>query len=127
MSTKHSRQRDAILENLRGRYDHPVADELYRDLKQDIPSLSLGTLYRNLALLSSEGIILKLSCGSADRFDGNPNPHYHLVCESCGGVFDLPLEPMPELDVAAESSFDGRVHSHSLTFYGLCSSCSENK
>ncbi len=124
-TVKHSHQRDAIIANLRSRYDHPSADELYGDLKRELPALSLATLYRNLALLEQRGEILRLTCPSADRFDGNPKPHYHLLCESCSRLFDLELAHFDELDEIADAAFPGEVHSHILTFVGICQSCKD--
>ena len=60
---RYSRQREAILENLKNRYDHPTAMELYLSVREDIPNLSLGTLYRNLTLLRDSGKIISLTLG----------------------------------------------------------------
>ena len=60
-ATKRSKQRDAIINFLMTRKDHPTADTIYVNIKEEFPNISLGTVYRNLALLSSRGDILKLS------------------------------------------------------------------
>ena len=60
---KYSRQREALLTELRSRYDHPTAEDLYVSLRKVMPNYSLGTVYRNLADLSAEGIILKITSG----------------------------------------------------------------
>ena len=57
---KYSRQREAILEALILRHDHPTADTLYRALREDLPHISLGTVYRNLNLLTELGKIRKI-------------------------------------------------------------------
>ena len=76
---RQSKKRDAIREILLASYDHPSAEEIYRRLKPDIPDLSLGTVYRNLAALSVSGEILSLSVGDGfEHFDGNAAPHAHL-------------------------------------------------
>ena len=67
--TKHSKQRDAIISELCQRYDHPTAEELYLALKMKMPNLSLGTVYRNLNMLSEDGTIQKISVGRADHAD----------------------------------------------------------
>ena len=126
MSMKYSRQREMILNNLCSRTDHPTADELYLDLKEALPSLSLGTLYRNLALLSDNGTILKFHCGNADRFDGNNCLHYHLICESCNRLFDIEHSPLSELDSMFSKNFKGKINSHLLVFYGLCEKCNQS-
>ena len=87
MSTlKSSKQRDAVLENLQSRYDHPTAEDVFLAVREVIPSISLATVYRNLKLLESEGIILKIPTGDSDRFDGHTHGHYHLTCLNCRGV-----------------------------------------
>lgn len=123
--TKRSRQREAILSELRGRTDHPTAEALYFSLKEEMPNLSLGTVYRNLSLLSEEGIVLKLSCGGADHFDGNTAQHYHFLCNGCGRLYDLPMPVFEELDRQAQAYLPGSVDYHRLTFYGTCQSCTE--
>lgn len=70
---RYSRQREAILENLKNRYDHPTAMELYLSVREDIPNLSLGTLYRNLTLLRDSGKIISLTLGGEEHFDANTN------------------------------------------------------
>ena len=44
---KYSRQRELILNSLRNRTDHPTADVLYKDLKNDMPAIGIATVYRN--------------------------------------------------------------------------------
>ena len=68
---KRSRQRDAILAFLKTRKDHPTADTVYMSVREEFPNISLGTVYRNLTLLTDLGMIQKLSMGAGvpDRFD----------------------------------------------------------
>ena len=84
---KRSRQREAIRQCLTGRYDHPTAETVYMSIKDEFPNISLGTVYRNLSLLSDLGEIQKITVsGGPDRFDGNPAPHYHCnrqVWQNC--------------------------------------------
>ena len=73
---KYSRQRESIKEFLMTRKDHPTADVVYENVKKIYPNISLGTVYRNLSLLSDLGEIQKLSSfGGADHFDGCVIPH----------------------------------------------------
>ena len=75
---KRSKQRESIKKFLISRYDHPTAETVYMNIKEEFPNISLGTVYRNLSLLADIGEIQKLSTGiGPDRFDGNPKPHYH--------------------------------------------------
>lgn len=123
---KRSRQREAILQCLAGRYDHPTAETVYRSMQDEFPNISLGTVYRNLSLLTELGEIQKLSMrGGPDRFDGNPKPHYHFTCRECGCVMDLELPSQEALNKLAAQHFDGTIESHSIMFIGLCPACRE--
>ena len=121
--TKHSRQRDGILEELCSRYDHPTAEELYLSLKTKMPNLSLGTVYRNLNLLAEEGIILKLSSDGPDRFDGNKENHYHFACTECGHLYDIDIPLLSGIEQEAEKIAEAKITSHHLTFVGVCRDC----
>ena len=121
---KHSRQRDAIRQNLMNRYDHPTAETVYMDIKGEFPNVSLGTVYRNLSLLSDLGEIQKITTGNGpDRFDGNPNPHCHFQCRQCSSVLDIPFENQEELNARASKHFPGVIEGNSIQFYGLCPDC----
>ena len=123
---KHSRQRDAILKNLSSRLDHPTADMIYRDLREEYPRISLGTVYRNLNLLAELGQIRKIHCeGGTEHYDYDTSDHCHFVCKHCGGVVDLPLETDHQLNALAAETGIGSVECHALVFYGICRSCEE--
>ena len=108
---KYSRQREAIKTFLAGRYDHPTAE----------------TVYRNLSLLSDIGEIQKLSTGiGPDRFDGNPALHYHFICKHCGSVLDLSVDGLDHINVLANQGFDGEIEGHITYFYGKCADCKKN-
>ena len=130
MNLKYSRQREAIKAMLMTRYDHPTADMVYADIRKEYPNISLGTVYRNLTLLSSLGEIQKLDMGDGvDHFDGNASPHFHFLCTSCHSVIDLPLDKnaLKGIDELAGNDFDGKICGHITHFYGLCGRCNENK
>ena len=121
---KYSRQREAILEELQKRHDHPTADLLYRSLRESFPRISLGTVYRNLNLLADLGQISRIRCEEGmEHFDCDTCDHYHFVCRSCGKILDLPMDIITDLDARAESAGVGSVETHSLLFYGRCSAC----
>ena len=121
---KRSRQRDAIRDNLMSRCDHPTAETVYMDIKEDFPNISLGTVYRNLSLLSELGEIQKISTGAGpDRFDGNANPHCHFQCRTCSSVLDLPFEYPDEINAHASKNFPGIIEGNVIQFFGLCPDC----
>lgn len=121
---KHSRQREAIKEFLRNSHEHPSADTVYMNIRQEFPNISLGTVYRNLALLSELGEINKISTGSGpDRFDGDTHPHYHFICNICGSVTDMNVSAPQIIADTALEHFDGTIDGHVTYFFGTCGCC----
>lgn len=124
---KFSRQRAAILSFLQSRKDHPTAELVYSNVKEDFPNISLGTVYRNLNQLAKAGMIAKHSFGDLgiDHFDYNTNPHQHFVCSCCSAVIDLPMEEndFSFIDEKAAKGFDGLIQGHRLYFCGICRDC----
>lgn len=121
---RKSKQREAILRILRGTTSHPTAEWLYERVRQEIPRISLGTVYRNLRLLKQDGKLLELDfAGAQSRFDGNTQNHYHFMCEQCGRIFDVyePVDKAMDDEVAQKTGF--KVNDHRLEFRGLCKDC----
>ena len=124
MALKHSKQREMIKDFLTGRYDHPTADVVYMNVRQQNPSISLGTVYRNLTLLADIGEIQRLRLGDGvDHFDADTSPHYHFVCSDCGRVIDLKMDSIDSIKDIASKDFDGSITGHITYFYGRCSQC----
>ena len=125
---KYSRQREAIKNFLMTRKDHPTADMVYSNIRQEFPNISLGTVYRNLTLLSDIGEIQRLHFSDGvDHFDADISPHYHFVCQSCGRVIDLNMENVDFMSHFSAVGFDGQIAGHVTYFYGLCGDCCEKR
>ena len=121
---KYSRQREAILQFLMTRKDHPTADVVYANIREEFPNISLGTVYRNLTLLSDRGQLLRLHLGDGvDHFDADTSPHYHFVCERCHAVLDLEMPDIDSIDKLAGEHFAGKIKGPCTHFYGLCPAC----
>jgi len=72
-------QRKVILEEVCKEGEHLTADEIYDRVRKRLPRISMGTVYRNLDLMASQGLIRKLQPDYPQmRFDGNTRDHYHL-------------------------------------------------
>ena len=122
--SKHSKQRDAILEVLHSTKAHPTADAIYEEVRKKIPNISLGSVYRNLAKLSEDNTIIKVNAGTGvEHFDGTPTPHYHVVCTECGAIDDIDADPLEEVNVWAAKIFKGEIYKHSTIFFGKCERC----
>ena len=126
MALKYSRQREAIKSFLMTRKDHPTADVVYENVRKEFPNISLGTVYRNLTLLSDMGELLRLRVGDGmDHFDAATEPHYHFICHKCNRVIDLEMENLDSINDVAGAGFGGRIEGHVAYFYGACENCTE--
>ncbi|MBM3423683.1 MAG: transcriptional repressor [Chlorobi bacterium] len=121
---RRSRQRERLLDILRGTSTHPTAGCLYDMLKPEFPNLSLGTVYRNLAVLIEKGLVKKIDSGSTfDRFEAKTTPHYHLICRECGTIIDFEKRMFPEIETIISNEADFTVEGHRIDFFGTCSGC----
>lgn len=126
MALKYSRQREVIKDFLMSRKDHPTADVVYMNVREQYPNISLGTVYRNLTLLADIGEIQRLRVGDGvDHFDADVSPHYHFVCTECGNVIDLEMDSIDNIVDIAGMNFDGNIKGHVTYFYGICGNCSQ--
>ena len=120
-------QRQIILEELGKVTSHPTANEVYDMVRKRLPRIGLGTVYRNLELMSETGIILKLEVGGTQkRFDATVAPHYHIRCLSCGKVDDIEIPVMADINKAAADISKYQVLGHHIEFSGVCSECNKN-
>ena len=136
---RKSKQKEAILRVVKRANSHPTAYRIYNQVREEMPNISLGTVYRNLKSLKQRGEILELSLAdTSSRFDGNTQSHYHFRCEQCDRIFDMdgPMErklndgvvqKMTQFMNLTKSWYDlgmgFKVYRHRLEFYGLCKDC----
>lgn len=126
---RNTKQKSIILESLKKRTDHPTARKLHEDLKKDMPSIGIATVYRNLAELVEIGEVLKIKTEEAeDRFDGNIEPHIHFKCEKCGKLSDIFFEDnnLKKINnnfnnLATEMNFI--MNSWQINLTGTCEKC----
>jgi len=124
MRRRETRQRKAILDILRCTDSHPTAEGIYDKVRRIIPSISQGTVYRNLKILRETGEISELNLsGTVSRFEGRQENHYHFRCERCKRVFDLDEPVNNELEKRVSRRTGFKVSYHQLEFRGLCRDC----
>jgi len=129
MTKEHriTRQRMVILDELRKVSSHPSADDMYEIVRKILPRISLGTVYRNLEVLTEMGLIRKLEInGGVMRFDGDVSKHYHLNCVQCGKVFDIPEDEV-SIQFSSDTVNGFHVIDYTLNFVGLCDKCNNSK
>lgn len=97
---------------------------IFEKVKNMVPNISLGTVYRNLEILSNEGLIKELKIDTHKRrYDGNINEHYHIRCIKCGRVDDLKLKKVYKIEDFFINDKKFKIIGHNVEFYGLCPEC----
>ena len=120
-------QRVAILEKIYGRRAHPSVDDLYSELKKDMPALSKTTVYSTLELFAAHHLIGQVhDDGGEVHYDGVSNFHAHFKCRRCGTIFDVPVKGRHTKPFTAPPP-GFAVENEELTYYGICPTCQQNK
>lgn len=121
MQQRYSKQREEIYSVLVNTKTHPTAEWIYEQVRAVDPSISLGTVYRNLGQLCEQGkAIIVETADKKTHYDGCVLEHGHYVCERCGRVFDLE-SPCVIPEELSRKSF--KVTRSSCVYYGICKDC----
>ena len=100
---------------------HSTADSVYEEIRKEMPSVALGTVYRNLSQFAERNVIRRIPRSNApDFFDGNVAPHDHTVCANCGRISDIHL---PGLVEAVNAYTKTEILSVELSVSHICNSC----
>lgn len=127
MEKRNTVQREMVLDTVRKLGSHATADEIYSAVRAEYPAVSRGTVYRNLHVLSEEGRILKVEIpGGADRYDHRCFDHCHVRCVSCGKVFDVDMDDIPDLMKKAKKNKNIKITGVKICFSGICTVCENN-
>jgi Fur family transcriptional regulator, peroxide stress response regulator len=117
-------QKQEILNYLRKSKEHPTAEVIYKAVKKKIPTISLGTVYRNLNILVENNLIREIKIKDKTRYDGNDIKHQHLICKNCGSIEDSEiLEDYSKKIKKSVSKF--KPEQITITVYGTCKNCKE--
>jgi len=104
--------------------DHPTALTVYERAREKMPSISLGTVYRNLQLLVGQRMLLERKIGNRPaRYESNRHRHYHIYCMECGALEDLSVPYQETLDRRVQKIVRYKLQEHRMEFYGICPRC----
>ncbi|NLA92856.1 MAG: transcriptional repressor [Spirochaetales bacterium] len=126
---KYSKQREIILKTLKAADSHLTAEDLYHKVREIIPRISLGTIYRNLNLLVELGEIRTLQSSDSPSilYDGRSDEHCHLICTVCGKITDIELSLFTPFDLTVYEKTGFLVDDHDLVLKGTCADCLEKR
>ena len=117
-------QRDAVLQVILDRADHPTASEIFEAAKQRLPSISYATVYNSLRYLRDAGLVYEIKFGDgASRYDREIDRHDHAICNECGKLVDFDLPQTTQLMQAAARKSRFKAESVHLTLRGVCEDC----
>lgn len=121
-AVRYSKKRKAVYDVLCSTKSHPTAEWIYEQVKREYPDISLGTVYRNLAMFKAEGKVISVGVvDGQERFDADTSPHSHFVCRECCSVLDVEHNEAIPVPKAAEDC--GRVESCEIIYRGVCENC----
>jgi Fur family transcriptional regulator, peroxide stress response regulator len=90
-------QREVVFQVLLEKRDHPTADEVYARVKNEMPSISLATVYNCLEALVQCALVRAVNFERGPtRYCPNLRPHAHFHDETSGATYDIDL-PSPLL------------------------------
>ena len=122
---RFSYQRNIIYKSICEVDTHPTASDIFNMVQPKIENISLGTVYRNLAQLTKEHMILELNIKGVSHYDGNMAPHEHFVCKKCETIIDCYTRNGWEVDEIKEGT-DFDIQEMDIIFSGLCQQCKPN-
>lgn len=118
-------QRQAIYEAVIDSRQHPTPELIYEQVRQRIPSISLGTVYKNVKTFLDSGVLQEVTLHHGTlRLEANMTPHHHVVCSSCRAIYDLDhsaVEPIQYSTRAVPRGF--AIQGCRVEFAGLCKTC----
>lgn len=116
-----TKQRQLIYDIIYRSCDHLTAETIHKLAKKKMPSIAVGTVYRNLGLMCDAGEIMRVTvAGEPDRFDRNPVYHDHVICDNCGTVSDITTDGLREV-LCDKTGL--HVDSYDLTVHYVCDKC----
>ena len=117
-------QRIAIYKILQQREDHPTAEDIYKEVLKEHPTVSLATIYKNLETLAGHNLIGKVThLHDLARYDKNTNHHHHLVCIKCKKIIDVQSKNLEDLKIPSKLKKDFKVTDYKVQFDGICHQC----
>lgn len=121
-------QRRGVYDVLMAHCDHPTATEVFMRAKEQMPTISLATVYNCLDTLTGAGVIRQVNVDrEPSRYCGNLMPHGHFHCDACGKVTDIDLKDGAEPSKAVKIPRGSTVDRVDLSVRGFCPSCTKQK
>jgi Fur family peroxide stress response transcriptional regulator len=107
--------------------DHPNPEKVFERVRQELPSISLATVYKTLHLFLETGIIREVSPHHGSlRIEPNATRHHHFICLQCHAITDLACSDVDESPLKNSVPAGFRIAQVSMEVRGLCRSCAQS-
>ncbi len=117
--TRLTKQRKLILEVIKSACYHPTADQIYQLVKKQLPTISVGTVYRNLDVLTEQNLIKRIDIpGSPVRFDADLSDKAYFVCKEKGAIYDIEIDRSQLNKILPKKSVVAISDSFNLVIFG---------
>ena len=121
---KYTNQRVAILEFLKDNDNHPTVEEIFEEVKQNLPRITKATVYKNLKVLQNHGLVKEVNIRGISRFEAKLEPHHHIICKNCGKITDFESKELVDFALnTIKRQKDIIIDSAETTFFGHCRNC----
>lgn len=117
-------QRLAIFRYLASNESHPSANVIFADIKKELPTISQGTVYKTLSMLSEIGVIHELNYRDGPtRYDINTTLHINIICPNCGSIADHQSKIIEKLWSQISNEIGGDIKYQRFEVYQECNEC----
>jgi Fur family peroxide stress response transcriptional regulator len=117
-------QRQVLYEVMRGMRGHPSPEEVYAGVRQQIPTISLATVYKNIHLFVESGVLREVSLHHGSRrVELAAEDHHHAVCSRCKAIFDIDESELGPMHRQERLSGGFLVERYAIDIIGLCAAC----
>jgi len=115
-------QRTSILKSI-DHAGHINIDEIYEDVQELYPTLSLATIYKNIILMQANNVIVEVPMnGEKSKYELKKEEHIHLICQVCGNIQDREITKRTEEALFIENF---QLNHSQINLYGVCNSCQQ--
>ena len=116
-------QRTSILKSI-DQAGHINIDDIYEDVRELHPTLSLATIYKNISLMQENNVIVEVPMnGKKSKYELKKDDHIHLICQGCGEIKDTSITDKTQEALVVENF---QLNASQINLYGLCQTCQSN-
>jgi len=117
-------QREIIYQAIISSKQHPSPELIFEQVRQQIPSISLATVYKNIHTFLEAGLLREVSPHHGSlRLEADLTEHHHLVCTRCKAIVDLDQSELEPIHLSRKLTAGYQILRYTVEFQGLCPAC----